>query len=399
MDLAIKSTGIRLKIAMANFLVVALLGCMLRYFLYRPFAGFDYGFVLHAHSHMAFLGWVFMALFAFILSAFASDENKPVYVRLFWILQGANLGMLFTFPFMGYALWSIVFSSIHAVTAMFFAIIFIKEMRKGEKKTAQLFVQWALILMILSNLAPFALGPVSATQGKGDLYYLLIYFYLHFQYNGWFTFALIGLLLRHLEQRGVDTQHRWARLGFKLKLIAIFPAFVLSALWTTPAMPWYMLAALAAMLQLVGLLFLLAFVIKEARQPIMEMAKSLRYLLLAGALALLVQHVLQALSAIPALVELAFARNIVIAYLHMVLIGFVTLFLFFNLHLQGYLRPSRSTHLGLLLFFGSFLLSEVILLAQPYIRASAWYLFLLALSQLLALLILFTQMKTQHQPT
>ncbi|MEQ9209304.1 MAG: hypothetical protein RLN96_05605, partial [Pseudomonadales bacterium] len=116
--------------------------------------------------------------------------------------------------------------------------------------------------MFISNLAPFALGPVSATQGKTDLYYSLIYFYLHFQYNGWFTFVLLGLLLHQLEMQGVNTDHKLVKLGFLLKLLAVFPAYLLSVLWTSPGLIWNILGGVAAITQLVGLVLILVFVMR-----------------------------------------------------------------------------------------------------------------------------------------
>ena len=42
------------------FLVImAALGVGLRTAVLVPIAGFDYGHVLHAHSHVGFLGWIF----------------------------------------------------------------------------------------------------------------------------------------------------------------------------------------------------------------------------------------------------------------------------------------------------------------------------------------------------
>ena len=107
--------------------------------------------------------------------------------------------------------------------------------------------------MFISNLAPFALGPVSAIQGKTDLYYSLIYFYLHFQYNGWFTFALLGLILWMLETNGADTKTKLIKIGFLMKLVAVFPTYILSVLWTEPNWLWYWIGGLAGLIQLIGL--------------------------------------------------------------------------------------------------------------------------------------------------
>ncbi|MEP0368379.1 MAG: hypothetical protein ABJN36_16000 [Cyclobacteriaceae bacterium] len=376
-----------IHIAIINLVIVAIVGCFLRYLFLQPVSWINYSYVLHAHSHLAFLGWVFMALYvllvyAYLPSGFLKSEK---FLIIFGVLQLANLGMLVTFPFMGYALWSIVFSALHAITAMIFAWIFIKEASPRcslEHKMSFLFVKSALVLMVLSNLAPFALGPISATQGKSDLYYLLIYFYLHFQYNGWFTFALLGLTLWQLEEMGVNTKSRSVKVGFILKLVAVFPAYILSALWTEPDLIWYVVGGLSAAVQLVGLASVGYFVIQNRKALSLQHSSILRVLFWMGMLAVGLQHVLMLLSALPALANLAFARNIVIAYLHMVLLGFVTAWLFFILVKLQVIQLTLSAKAGFWLFLVALVATELALVFQGHIVHSTHVLFCLALVQL-----------------
>ncbi|MEO9474854.1 MAG: hypothetical protein ABJG41_04955 [Cyclobacteriaceae bacterium] len=376
-----------IHIAIFNLVIVGIIGCFLRYMFLQPVSLVNYSYVLHAHSHLAFLGWVFMALYVLIVYAYLPSGflKAGKFLIIFAVLQIANLGMLVTFPFMGYALWSIVFSALHAITAMIFAWIFIREVSSTlslEHKMSFLFVKSALVLMVLSNLAPFALGPISATQGKSDLYYLLIYFYLHFQYNGWFTFALLGLMLWQLEVNGVNTGSRLVKVGFVLKLIAVFPAYILSTLWTEPDMVWYVLGGLSAAVQLVGLVAVGCFVVQNMTALSLQNSSVLRVLFWVGILTVGLQHVLMLLSAIPALANLAFARNIVIAYLHMVLLGFVTAWLFFTLVKLQIIQLTLSAKAGFWLFLGALVVTELVLVFQGYIESSTHWLFYLALVQL-----------------
>ncbi len=387
-----------IQIAFFNFLLVAIIGCFLRCLFIKPVAGINYAYILHAHSHLAFLGWVFMALYALLVHAYLPAQRlySRKYLWMFLGLQLANLGMLATFPFMGYALWSIIFSAMHALIAMLFAWHFIRDSHQHAglaHKTSIKWITWALLLMILSNLAPFALGPVSATMGRGDLYYLLIYFYLHFQYNAWFTFAILGLILWQLEISGVNTDTRLVKLGFRLKLIAVFPAYILSALWTSPEKIWYFIAGLAAILQLAGLICLLVFLFKYAAVLMAKGSFLLKLLLIMGLLALFIQHLLMSLSVIPSLGHLAFARNIVIAYLHLVLIGFVTVLLFFHFLKLNLIRMNGLSRFGILIFLMAFVLTEIILVFQGQIANNRIWLFYLALLQLAGILILTFNVK------
>lgn len=386
-----------IQIAMLNLVIVGVIGCVLRYTFLHPVAGINYGYLLHAHSHLAFLGWVFMALYILLIHAYLpSGMQNRKYVNLFIILQIANLGMLVTFPVMGYAAWSIAFSAVHAVVAIVFARIFSREVQAilpPRHKMSFKFIQWALILMVISNLAPFALGPVSAIQGKTDLYYSLIYFYLHFQYNGWFTFALLGLVLWQLERRGTHTQTKLIKAGFVMKLVAVFPSYILSVLWTEPNLLWYILGGLAALIQLIGLVCIIYFVIQEVAKSHLADSLVQRILIWIGILAIVGQHLLMLLSAIPALSNLAFSRNIVIAYLHMVLIGFVSVWLLFFFLKQGFVKESLITRVGLAFFLMAFVATELVLVFQVHIIEASRWLFYLAIIQLSGILCLTANVK------
>ena len=386
------------RVAFINLLIVGIIGCLLRYFFIDPIPGFNYSYVLHAHSHLALLGWVFMALFILILHAYLPVETGRYkkYIYYFVILQMANVGMLFTFPFTGYALWSIVFSTIHALTAMLFAWVFIREVGSnitGPHSLSFQFVKWALVLLFVSNLAPFALGPVSATQGKTDLYYSLIYFYLHFQYNGWFTFVLMGLVIHQLEKHGLNTDHRLIKIGLLLKLFAVFPAYLLSVLWTSPGLMWNVIGGVAAITQLVGLVLILVFLIQHLSSLFKDHSVLMKVVFLTGMAAVSVQHVLMLLSAFPALNDIAFARNIVIAYLHLVLLGFVTVWIFYQLINLQLIKDYKLSRIGYGLFFLAFLATELILVFQGMLRLATYWLFVLAIVQLSGIALITASIK------
>ena len=384
----------RLLVALLNFVMVAALGVLLRWHLFDPIGGLVYPYLIHAHSHLAFLGWVFMALFALLSYVFLPAEKviKPIYTILFVMLQIANLGMLFTFPFTGYALWSIIFSSLHAVASIVFAIIFILDLRfvSGQhNRYIILLIKWSLILMIISNLGPFALGPIMAQgQGYSDIYYLVIYYYLHFQYNGWFTFAVLGLMLWYLAKKGVKFNHQQYKLFFYFNLLAVFPAYVLSALWLEPALAWYWVGGVAAIMQLIANFILLQILFKN--RMLLLKSKPIFILLISIVIAAYTaKNLLQFGSAIPDLAYLAFnSRPLIIAYLHLVLIGFISVALIFFIVSLGFITLNRYVHLSLILFIAAFTASELLLVFPMQGKQGIWLL-LMALIQLFAILFLW----------
>ena len=80
-----------------------------------------------------------------------------------------------------------------------------------------------------------------------DFYLSSIYYYLHFQYNGWFFFACMGLAFGFLNLRKSD--HSFYETSFKLFAIACVPAYFLSTLWLELPLWLYVITVIAAMTQ------------------------------------------------------------------------------------------------------------------------------------------------------
>src|SRR5579872_7200056 len=67
-------------LSLLNFVIVSILGILLRYKIAFPWPAVNYKFLLHAHSHFAFSGWLSTALFtAFVHLLFRS--GYPVSKR------------------------------------------------------------------------------------------------------------------------------------------------------------------------------------------------------------------------------------------------------------------------------------------------------------------------------
>ena len=133
------------NIALFNFFIAACIGVLLRYSFITPSSWFKFPYWLHAHSHVASLGWVYLALFALLIYAFLPEktQKKPIYKRLFIFIQVSVVGMLITFPIQGYAAWSIVFSSLHILLSYAFIWRFWKDL-SAKKSIALSFIRAAL---------------------------------------------------------------------------------------------------------------------------------------------------------------------------------------------------------------------------------------------------------------
>jgi hypothetical protein len=340
-----------------NLFILALIGLTLRAYPFFSFP-FQYRNLLHAHSHFAFGGWVMPVLAWLITKNFPSSANiKFVHWRniVFLILFSAY-GMLGSFPFQGYAPTSIFFSTLSTIAAFYLAIILWKVTRPEKNNLPEKFLRAGLFYLVLSSIGPFSTGPLIAMGKQGtNIYFDAIYFYLHFQYNGWFTFAMLAVLYKIMGDRANEKNGNRV---FNLMNLACVPAFFLSVLWHKPGFIFNIIGGLAALMQFVAVYYFW----KDAVQVKWKDA-FVSGLVKISLAAFAMKIVLQVLSAIPSIAAMAYTeRNFVISYLHLVLLGFISLGAFgFILNTVPCTIRWRNP---LRLFIAGFILTEIILVIQ-----------------------------------
>ncbi len=360
--------------ALLSLVVIALLGLLLRWTFVAPIAGLNYKYLLHAHSHAALLGWLYPALSIALLHAYLPSEirNKKVYFWQFWLAQVAVLGMLLSFPVQGYGAVSITFSTAHILLSYWFILRFLKDAKafkvgRGNHSLSFRFIKAALVFLALSSLGPWAMGPIMTTEHSGtQLYYNAIYFYLHFLYNGWFTFAVLGLLFWLLEKYKVSFNQNYSLLFFRLMFWACLPAYLLSVLWIKPDAIVYIVAGVAASVQLLAL-GLLAWLLWPVRKQIYSLFSGWgQVLFILAALIFILKTLMQFSTAFPYMADLAYnIRHFIIGYLHLVLIGFVSFFVLAFFTQLGWVSFKQSiSRWGMGLFILAFIGSETILFGQ-----------------------------------
>ncbi|WP_187261879.1 hypothetical protein [Pontibacter beigongshangensis] len=366
-------TLVRARVALGYFVLVGALGLLLRWQVVHPVEGLNYKYFLHAHSHVALLGWLYCALFAALLYAYppSTVKQRKLFKWQFLVTLLAVNGMLLSFPVQGYALFSITFSTLHILVSYWFAWSFWKHVRHDnnlwQKHSISLrFIGLSLLFMVLSSIGPWAMGPIMATGGTGsELYFSAIYFYLHFQYNGWFAFAVLGLFFWLLDQKRIPYSQVQATRMLWLLGVACVPAVVLSFLWTKPAAVWYWVGGAAAALQVFALVLFLKLLWDIRGELLHHFSTWVRGLFGLALFCLSVKLVMQMASAFPAVADLAYqVRYFIIGYLHLSLLGFASVFMLgFFLHQKLY-RLGRYAKLGLSLLLLFFLITEALLFLQ-----------------------------------
>ena len=359
-----------ISLALGYFFLVALLGVVLRLFSFADVPA-TYKFLVHTHSHVALLGWVYVGLTSLIYILFLEDAGiERVYRRIFWFTQFTILGMLLSFPFQGYALFSIVFSTLFLVASYFFAwMVFKKTPEEFKSRFSYKCIHASLIYMIASSVGPWALGGIMSTLGSTSIWYkLAIYFYLHFQYNAWFVLALCGILFFIAENNKLKISRTDFKSFFIFINIAIALTFFLSVLWTQPNTIFYNLAGIGAVLQLFAFLKFYN-ILKHARLG--SVIKPFpRLLLIISGWLLVVKLLAQLLSALPYFADLAYKTpDFVIAYLHWVFLGLISPVL---LALLNHFKLMKLSKTGFWIFFAGFLFTEIILIFRGVAMWQRW---------------------------
>jgi hypothetical protein len=355
-----KSWQAWIRCCTGNLVITAFLGCLLRYKILFPLPWVDQKFILHAHSHFAFAGWISLLLMVLMVQIIAPAAPTRFYRNILWLHLLSAYGMLLSFPFQGYGPVSIGFSTATVVISFVFAFRYWKDIEAVTSQTVPWF-KAALFFHLLSSAGTFALSAMMATHTINQNAYLAsVYFYLHFEYNGWFLFAVFGLFVHWINiQLGI-----WiSSAAFRLFLISCIPAYVLSALWL-PLPGWcYMIVVAASITQIIGWIrFTVAVfpaVLKTKPDRFTGIMLSLVFL------ALSIKLLLQFSSTWKPLGNLAYGfRPVVIGYLHLVLLGIITLFLLTYLYMNGSVSNRNFYRYGAGFFTAAVVLNEITLFIQ-----------------------------------
>ncbi|HJV19875.1 MAG TPA: hypothetical protein VJ552_08380 [Sediminibacterium sp.] len=357
-----------LRISFFNLMLVAFLGVILRYKILYSLPFLDQKHLLHAHSHFAFSGWVSQLLMVLLVASLSRQKGVSLFAKYNRLLY-ANLitavGMLIFFVLQGYALFSILFSTLSIVVSWLFAFAYWKDLNRVPVKTvSHYWIKAALVFNALSAMGAFSLAYMMANKTVHQNWYLLsVYFFLHFQYNGWFLFACMGLLMQKIQVYFPD-QQLLIKI-FRLFLLACVPAYFLSALWLNLPLWLYVLVVAAALAQIAGWICLVKrlFAVKSSLSP--TLTDITKWLLSFSGVAFSIKLILQLGSTIPSLSQLAFGfRPIVIGYLHLILLGVITLFLLGYVFAEKMIPLKRTVKLGVLVFTAGVILNEFLLMIE-----------------------------------
>jgi hypothetical protein len=357
-----------LRIALVNLGVVALLGVTLRYKIAFSLPFIDQRNLHHGHSHFAFAGWISQAVMILFVYYLYKNKHEGLVKRYKWILF-ANLvvayGMLISFSLQGYGFISILFSTLSVFISYIFTILFWKDLNKlNLNRNSHLWFKASLLFNVISSLGPFFLAFMKFNHIIDQKKYLVAeYFYLHFQYNGWFLFACLGLFIYKLTE--LIGEEKSFKTIFWIFAISFVPCYFLSALWLPIHKIIYLLVVIAAMMQMVGWVWLIRIVRKNISTLKSEFSKPAKWLMSLSAISMSIKLILQLGSTYPALSQLAFGfRPIVIGYLHLVFLALVSIFILGFIIAEKLIVINRTMIVGIVIFVSGIFINEILLMFQ-----------------------------------
>lgn len=360
------------SIALFFLLWSAGVGVLIRYVQTFGISGFEAGKWIQGHSHVAFLGWGFLGVMHLL-------NQKTQFILQKWdvifytVLIISLLGMMVCFPLFGYKLIPILFLVVFLLASYGILIRFYQHLKKYEVAEKKWFTS-ALFYYFLSSVVVWIIPVVIAIYGKSTLYYNLIYFYLHFLYNGFFTFALWGLLFQKLGNNSNLIPQKAFKLFFLLMQITVIPTYILSLYWNPVSNVIQLIGISSATLQLIAIFMLLKQLLKQTK----ILNKSFIFLLIVGIFG--DKILMQFLSSFYELANKAIALKpyFVVGYLHWFTIGFLT----FSLIWLSDSLKNKLGKMGFVLLAMGFFITEIILFYKGIAILMGWNVDLLPFSGL-----------------
>jgi hypothetical protein len=349
-----------LIVCLVNFLIAALMGLLLRFAYLYP-VNINYQYLVHAHSHTAMLGWAYMMIFSLIVKYFIPAERVKKYNALFWLTQATVAGMMISFPFQGYALFSIAFSTSHIFCSYYFFFRVSRDLKK-QPVPSYYMLKASLLFLSLSTLGAWCLGTTGATGGKSSpLYYSSLQFFLHFQFNGWLIFAVLALLFKHFEQKSIIIGYRKFLPFFILLIISTVLTFALPLSWyyDNAALPHFNALGIIFQLLALALFIKLVWPFRKAGNYLPPIT---RLLLLLPLFSFFLKMSIQTLTILPQIAVASHTvRNFTVGFIHLAMLGIITGALFYFIKFKNIFFT-----IGVLIFYLGFISSEILLFLQGF---------------------------------
>ncbi|HSD08758.1 hypothetical protein [Flavobacterium sp.] len=340
------------------------MGLFLRLMYVVPIEGVNFQFLMHGHSHVAMLGWVYLMLYCLIIHFFVpkEEQQKRIYNRLFWITEVAVIGMMIDFPAQGYAFVSILFSTLHIFCSYYFVRLILRDAKPSTFPEKRM-LRTSLFFMVFSTLGVWCLGPAVGLLGKASAFYqIAIQFFLHFQFNGWFLFAVLALFFNQIK---INIDEKSFRLCYILFVIATVLTLALPVSWYLSNPIFYWINVVGVLLQLIAMLLFIRIIKPQLKAFFTELSFLEKTVYRFALFSLLLKISIQLVVLVPDLAHVSHEiRNFVVGYIHLTMLGIITGFLFGFVLQNNFVNKSAVSKFGINIFLLGFVATEVLLFLQ-----------------------------------
>ncbi|MFT3884680.1 MAG: hypothetical protein QM724_04400 [Flavobacteriales bacterium] len=360
------------QLSLLFFAVAATIGALLRliYVVELPWLVFKPW--LHAHSHVAMLGWLFPGLLIALLRQ--DDRPAPRRFRTWMTLSMAFVvGMLVSFPIQGYGPISIACSLAQMFVGYALSVQVWRHTSRWPVAGSRLLVRLALLFQAISTIGVWAMGPIMHSGLAGsEWYYWSIQWFLHFQFNGWFWFAAMAIGSRWAERHGVDVQ--LDRLTVFLWVIGTVLTFALAIAWSERTIGVIAVNSVGVLVQAWAAWRTLRAMQHARPQAQVRTTRWMRIVIGTMLIAMAVKVAAQAAASIPAVADIAVTlRNYVVGFVHLNTIGAATMVLMaFALERRWLDEACAPVRAGLALLIAGFAFSELLLFGQGTLIWIRW---------------------------
>ncbi|MBK6342267.1 MAG: hypothetical protein IPF41_06680 [Flavobacteriales bacterium] len=361
------------RIALINLLFAATIGALLRamYIWEIPFVRFRP--FLHAHSHVALLGWLFIGVALCLLH---DGGTGALTKRLRWLLVGLQVTvivMLVSFPIQGYGAVSIAASSAHLLLAYPLLYMLWRVSRNWPAEGSGRLTRWSLAFFVISTLGTWALPAIIATGNQGkEIYYWAVQFFLHFQFNGWFWFAAMAIGARWAERNGF--QLRIDRFTVALWVLAAILTYALAIAWSEPHPAVFATVSVAVAMQAWAAIRTLRLLQRFRDQAYARFTPWARVLIGIALVSMALKVLVQAAVAVPAVAVMSLTvRHLVMGFIHMNTLGTMTTLLLAYAVTYGWCAPSNpAARTGMGLLMAGIITTELLLFTQGTFFYAGW---------------------------
>jgi hypothetical protein len=342
--------------AAACFVFAGLAGVLFRYGLVMGFPfGLHAEYIRHAHSHLMYFSWVTPLLMAMLAVHGVPRErwSKSVSVAIGGTFV---LGLMAFVPFLmfGYTVaeigtaripFSMIAAGLNVIPWYVFAVWYLRNARQADDAPQRTLFAGAVVYLVLASLGAWALAYLSIS-GQNNLFLerSALHIFLDYFSEGWLVLGVLGLMYALVGQQPGGADLARIRTATVLLLAGLSATFLLPLPATLVPVPMRWAAALGGVAACAGLALHIGWLWSRARGW-----RIVLFLLAVKTVAMLAYS-------LPGVNEWAGQLGARLLYLHILLLGFVTL---------GLIRAAVATWLpGRLAAEGWMVASVFVLLAS-----------------------------------